>query len=206
MKKSLFTKLAVLGAVVVLFTSCAKVPQVDIDNAKAAIEAAKAAEANRYVPADFNKAQDTLNAALAAVENQKSKFALFRSYKESKKLLVSTVNLANKAKENAAIRKEQVKQEVMQSLTDAQTLVTEIKELITKAPKGKEGKAALEAIQADLALVEASLTEVTTLANNGDYLTAQDKVNAAKVKATSLKTELEDAITKTKAAKGGHKK
>jgi hypothetical protein len=206
MKKSLFAKLAVLGAVVVLFTSCAKVPQVDIDNAKAAIEAAKAAEANRYVPADFNKAQDTLNAALAAVENQKSKFALFRSYKESKKLLVSTVNLANKAKENAAIRKEQVKQEVMQSLTDAQTLVTEIKELITKAPKGKEGKAALEAIQADLALVEASLTEVTTLANNGDYLTAQDKVNAAKVKATSLKTELEGAIAKTKAAKGGHKK
>ena len=60
----------------------------------------------------------------------------------------------------------------------------------------KEGKEALEAIQSDLALFEASLAEVSTLIAGGDYLTALDKVKAAKEKATSLKTELEEAIAR----------
>lgn len=188
--------IAGLGAIAILATSCAKVPQPEIDAAKAAVEAAKAAEANRYIPAEFNALNDSLNTALTIVEEQKSKFALFRSYKTAKAKLVATTALAEKVKENAGIRKEQVKAEVQQSMTDAMTLVEEVKALILKAPRGKEGKEALEAIQNDLTLVEASLTEVSTLVNNGDYLTAQDKVNAAKEKAASLKMELEEVIAK----------
>jgi len=74
--------------------------------------------------------------------------------------------------------------------------VEEVKALILKAPKGKEGKEALEAIQGDLALVEASMAEVATLLNNGDYLTALDKVKAANEKAGGLKAELEEVIAK----------
>jgi hypothetical protein len=196
MKKSFALMIAGLGAIAILATSCAKVPQPEIDAAKAAVEAAKAAEANRYIPAEFNALNDSLNTALTIVEEQKSKFALFRSYKTAKAKLVATTALAEKVKENAGIRKEQVKAEVQQSMTDAMTLVEEVKALILKAPRGKEGKEALEAIQNDLTLVEASLTEVSTLVNNGDYLTAQDKVNAAKEKAASLKMELEEVIAK----------
>ena len=188
--------IAGLSAIAILATSCAKVPQPEIDAAKAAVEAAKAAEANRYVPAEFNALNDSLNTALTIVEEQKSKFALFRSYKTAKAKLVATTALAETVKTNAGVRKEQVKAEVQQSLTEAMTLVEEVKALILKAPRGKEGKEALEAIQNDLTLVEASLTEVSTLVNNGDYLTAQDKVNAAKDKAASLKMELEEAIAK----------
>jgi len=77
-------------------------------------------------------------------------------------------------------------------------LIEDVKNLITKAPRGKEGKAAIEAIQGDLAIVEASLAEVSTLVNNGDFLTAQDKVNAAYQKAGDLKLELEDVIAKVR--------
>ena len=87
---------------------------------------------------------------------------------------------------------------LQQAMADANTLVQEVKDLIAKAPRGKEGKAALEAIQNDLTLVEASLTEASTLVNNGDYLTAQDKVNAAVDKANGLKSELEEAIAKVR--------
>lgn len=201
MKKNFFMMIAGLAAIAILATSCAKVPQVEIDAAKAAVEAAKVAEADRYVPAEFNALQDSLNTALTIVENQKSKFALFRSYKEAKAKLLNVINLANTVKENAGIRKEQMKQEVQQKITETTTLVEEVKTLITKAPRGKEGKQVLDAIQSDLALVEASLAEVTTLVNNGDYLTAQDKVNAAKTKVEGLKAELEEAI-----AKKGYKK
>lgn len=188
--------LASLAVLAFLFTSCAKLPEMEMTNAKAAVEAAKAAEADRYVPAEYRAVQDSLNVAMTEVENQKSKFALFRSYKKVTVKLNNVVTLANTVKENAGIKKEEVKNQAQQALAEATTLVAEVKDLIVKAPKGKEGKEALEAIQSDLALVEASLAEVSTLINNGDYLTALDKVKAANDKAASLKAELEEAIAK----------
>ncbi len=196
MRKNVVLTLASLAAMAILFTSCAKLPEAEIANAKAAIEAAKAAEADRYVPAEFKALNDSLNVAMTEVENQKSKFALFRSYKKVTVKLNNVVTLGNTVKENAGIRKEEVKNEASEVLAQANTLVTEVKDLILKAPKGKEGKEALEAIQSDLALVEASLAEVNTLMNNGDYLTALDKVKAAGEKAAGLKAELEEAIAK----------
>lgn len=188
--------LASLAVLAFLFTSCAKLPEMEMTNAKAAVEAAKAAEADRYAPAEYRAVQDSLNVAMTEVENQKSKFALFRSYKKVTVKLNNVVTLANTVKENSGIKKEEVKNQAQQALAEATTLVAEVKDLIVKAPKGKEGKEALEAIQSDLALVEASLAEVSTLINNGDYLTALDKVKAANDKAASLKAELEEAIAK----------
>jgi len=198
MKRNLFMMLIGLSAIMVLTTSCAKLPQEDLDAATASVEAAKAAEAHRYLPAEFNALQDSMNKVNTMIEAQKSKFALFRSYKEVKTLLGTITTMGATLKEDAAVRKEEVKNEVQTALTETTTLIEEVKALITKAPRGKEGKAALEAIQTDLAGVEASLTEVSTLVNNGDYLTAQEKVNAAKTKTESLKAELEEAIAKTK--------
>lgn len=196
MKRNLMLSLAAMFAMVIMFSSCAKVPEVEITNAKAAVEAAKAAEADRYVTAEYRALNDSLNVAMTEIETQKSKFALLRSYKKANAMLANVMTLSNTVKENAGIRKEEVKNQAQQSLAEATTLVAEVKDLITKAPKGKEGKEALEAIQNDLVLVEASLGEVSTLINNGDYLTAVDKVKAANDKAASLKTELEEAIAK----------
>ena len=198
MKRNYLMMLAGVSVIALMMTSCAKVPRMEIDAAKASVEAAKTAEANRYVPDEFNALQDSLNTAMTMVETQKSKFAMFRSYKASKAKLESVVAQATTVKENASVRKEEVKNEVQTTMTETSALVEEVKVLITKAPRGKGGKAAIEAIQGDLAIVEASLTEVSTLVNNGDYLTAQDKVNAARQKAESLRQELQDAIAKTR--------
>jgi hypothetical protein len=196
MKRNILLTITALAGMAIIFTSCAKLPEVEMTNAKAAVEAAKAAEADRYVPAEYRAVQDSLNVCMTEVENQKSKFVLFRSYKKVTVRLNNVITLANTVKENAGIRKEQVKAEAQQTLAEATTLVEEVKALILKAPKGKEGKEALEAIQSDLALVEASLAEVNTLLTSGDYLTALDKVKASKDKAASLKTELEEAIAR----------
>lgn len=187
-----------IGAVMMLTTSCAKMPQDELDAANASVEAAKAVEAHRYLAADFNALQDSMNKATTMIETQKSKFSLFRSYKDAKALLAEVTTMATTLKDDAIVRKEEMKNEVQTTLTETNTLVGEVKALITKAPRGKEGKAALEAIQTDLAGVEAALTEVATLVNNGDYMTAQEKVNAAKAKTEALKAELEEAIAKTK--------
>ncbi|HQQ13036.1 MAG TPA: hypothetical protein PK855_07730, partial [Bacteroidales bacterium] len=96
----------------VLFTSCAKAPEVEITNAKASIEATKAVEAERYVPAEFKALQDSLNVALLEVENQNAKFALFRSYKKATATLNNVMSLSEQVKTNAATRKEEVKNQL----------------------------------------------------------------------------------------------
>ena len=53
MKKGLL-KLVAFSVLVVTLASCAKAPQAEIDAANVAIEAAKTAGADRYVPESFN--------------------------------------------------------------------------------------------------------------------------------------------------------
>ena len=198
MKKGLL-KFVALGVLVLTFTSCAKAPQAEIDAANAAIEQAKSAGADRYVPASFNAANDALKSGLAAVEEQNSKFALFRNYDAAKTTLASVSELAKKAEDETAARKEDLKTEVNQDLTDLNTLITQDKEMLAKAPKGKEGKAALEAIGQEISAVETVATEVTSgVENNEDILTLSEKVKPALEKAKSINTELSDVMAKVR--------
>jgi len=197
MKKTIISISAVV-LMALMISGCAKVPQVELDAAKAAIETLKGAEVNRYMPAEFNALQDSFNEATAAVETEKSKFFLTRSYKEITEKLNGITASIEDLKTKSEERKAQVRDEVQAAITEVTNLVAENKTLLKKAPKGKEGKAALEAIQNDITVIEASLTEVNTLVTNGDYLTAQDKINAAKAKATSIMEELKAAIAKVR--------
>jgi hypothetical protein len=201
MKKGLL-KLIALSVLVITFASCAKPPQEAIDAANAALEQAKSAGADRYVPASYNAANDALKAALAAVEEQKSKFALFRNYDAAKTSLTSVSDMAKKAVDETAARKEALKAEVTQAVTDLNTLIAQDKEMLKKAPKGKEGKAALEAIGQEISAVEAVATDVSSgLASNADILTLSEKVKPAVEKAKSINTELTDVMAKVKGGK-----
>jgi hypothetical protein len=175
---------------------CAKVPQETVDAAKAALDAAKAAEADRYLADQFNAAQDSLNAAMAEIETQNSKFALTRNYDRAKALLESVISAANAAKDGVAAKKEEVKAEAQSLLTSAQAAVEEVKKLMAKAPRGKEGREVLEQMQAELSGVESSWAEANNALNSGDFLGARDKAKAAADKLASLKQELEDAISR----------
>lgn len=179
------------------FASCSKAPEVELASAKTAVETVKTSEAERYVPAEFKALQDSLNVAMLEIETQNAKFSLFRNYKKATASLLAVTSMSETVKQNAETRKEEVKNQAQQALAEATALVTEVKDLLASAPKGKEGKEALEAIQGDVVLVESFLAEVSTLINSGDYLTAVDKVKAASEKAAALKTELEEAIAKT---------
>jgi len=194
--KKLVLNLMAISAIVLLFAGCAKVPEETITAAQAAVDSAKMAEADRYLPQDFMALQDTLKAAMANVEEQKSKFFLSRNYDHAKQMLESVISGAATLKQNTETKKAEVRQAVQDTLAAVQTVLTEDKDLLTKAPKGKEGKAALEQIQNDITVIESSLNEVNTLLTNGDFLTAQDKVNAAKQKADSINAELKEAYKK----------
>jgi hypothetical protein len=203
MKKGLL-KLVAFSFLVVTLASCAKPPVAEIEAAKASIESAKTAGADRYVPESFNAASEALKSAEAAVAEQDSKFALFRNYDAAKTTLASVATLSTKAVDETTAKKAALKAEVTQAVTDLTTLITDNKALLAKAPKGKEGKAALEAIGQEIAVVETVNTEVTAgLANNEDILTLSEKIKPAVEKAKAINTELTDVIAKVK---GGKKK
>jgi hypothetical protein len=197
MKKTLLQILAVV-LFAALATSCAKLPQAELDAAKAAIESAKVMETNRYLADEFVALEDSLNAANVAIEAQKSKMFLSRDYKSIKEQLVAIATDVEALKARTEERKAQVRTEVQDTLVVLTALIEENKTLLAKAPKGKEGKAALEAIQNDITVLEASVAEINTLITNGDYMTAQDKTTASKVKAEAIKEELMNAISKTR--------
>ncbi len=193
MKNKLLAGLVTLGLITVL-AGCSKMPKAEMDAAKAAIDQAKAAGADMYLPADFAAVQDSLNMITEKIEKQKS--GLFHNFGNAKIQLDSLTVMAKRVQDNTEIRKNQVKQETQTTLADVKLLLEQNKVLLSEAPKGKEGTAALQAIKADISIIESAVTEANAMMAKGDYLTTLDKVKATKEKAASINQELKDAIAK----------
>ena len=84
-------------------------------------------------------------------------------------------------------------------MAEIATVIAANKELLKKAPRGKDAKAALEQINQEIAVVETAASEVTaSLAAGEDFLTLRDKINPAKEKANAIKAELEEVVAKKK--------
>jgi len=198
MKNKVLMGLAAI-AMVAFLSSCGKVPQAKVDATNAAITAAQTAEAAVYVPAEFAAVQDSMKAINAAIEVQKSK--LFKKFGPISIKLDETLAAANKAGADAAVKKEEVKKGVEASMVAVKAVMEENKTLITKAPKGKEGAAVLEAMKTDMTTIEASVAEAQAAYDKGAFMDALNKVKAANERAVGINTELKDAIAKVKGKK-----
>lgn len=199
MKNRFFASIAFLGLTTLVLTSCSSVPQVEIDAANAAIEQAKSAGADVYVHENFVSLQDSLNSAMVIIEAQKSKF--FSDYTTAKDYLAVVTQYAAEVQQLAEIRKEEVSVEAQNTIAEVKALVESNRQLVLEAPKGKEGAAALVAINGEIDAVEASINEANTLLETGDYIATLDKANVAKAKASAINTELTEVIAKHKTNK-----
>ena len=190
--------IAAMG-VAVLFSSCQKAPEAEVAAATAAIQEVKDAGADLYVPEAYQGLVDSMKSANEKIEVAKAKW--FPNYTKAKELLTYVSTTATDVKAKSEARKVELKAETEAMIGEVKTLIADNTALIAKAPRGKEGREALEAIKADLAVAETTVTEVEALLANGDLIGSNDKIKAAKEKATSIKAELEEAIAK----KGGKK-
>ncbi len=192
--KKIIRLFGVVLTLVVITTACNKVPQVELDAAVAAVSEAKAAGADIYLPEKFNALNDSMNAVNEAIEVQKSK--LFGKYKDIKVKLASYTEQAAALQAETAVRMEEIKAEVAASIQEINNQLAANKELLAKAPKGKEGKAAIEAIEGELSVIESSVAEISSLLEGGNLLGAQSKANAAKEKGNNINAELTEVIEK----------
>jgi hypothetical protein len=193
MKNKVLMGLAAI-AMVAFLSGCGKVPQAKIDATNAAIESAKVAEANVYVPAEFAAVQDSMKAINAAVEVQKSR--MFKKFGPVTVKLDETLASAEKAQANAVAKKAEVKKEVETLIAGMKTVIEENKKLFVRAPRGKDGAQVLEAMKTEMATVETSVTEAQAMYDKGSYMDASNKVKAAKETADKINGELKDAIKK----------
>lgn len=193
MKKSLFFSLV---AIMLIAAGCGSVPQADIDATNASVEAAKAAQADIYAPEQLKTVTDSLAVVMQGIETEKSK--LMKNFDAYKTQLEGLKVEADKIAAEVPAMKEAAKNEAIAGLDSLKVNLDAAKQLLAKAPKGKEGKAVLDEISTELSVIETTVTEIsTTLAGeNVNYKQELDKVNAAQKSVADINTELSEAIAK----------
>ena len=177
-----------------LLGGCKKVPQAELDAASLALQQAKSAGADVYLVADYQALQDSLNVIKVSFETQKGR--IFRNYKEPKQKLTDVSAKASELVNKTETRKTEIKNEVQSTQNSVMNIMAENNKLLAMAPRGKEGKQAIDAITSDLNMINASVNDVPVLLENGELLSAQTKINAAQQKAAEINTELKTVVEK----------
>jgi len=193
MRMRFFLLLISMLIVTGLIIGCGSVPQEKVNEAKAALEAAKNAEADRYVPDRYNAAKSALDGAMAEVNKQDSKL-MFKSFDDAVKMLDNSIKLSQEAQQAAVDRKEELRQELPLLMEQFDDALKQVKTLMRRAPRSKESLMALQSIQNDLDNLQNIPASANNAIQNGDYIGAYNSVKGGMDKANALINELNRAI------------
>jgi len=193
----LLSKLTLAIVAALLVSACAKAPDMAVTDARNALTAARDAEADQYLPDLYTAAADSFAAAEAEIEAQNARNAFTRNYDRAEALLTFVNETAQSAQDGVAEQKEVVRTENEAVFAEAEAALARVASLMTQAPRGKDGAAALASIGEDAALASASIQEAKAAQAEGDFIRAGAIASAALEKALALAGELERAIEAT---------
>jgi len=171
------------------FVGCDDVPQQEIDDANAALDAARKAEADKYVPDMFNAAKQALDGAMKAVQEEES--AMFSNFDEARTLIATAKSAADEAAAAVPAKKEEVKQAAEAALAAIPAEVKATEKMWRSAPRGKGTREALAMMKDEIARTAAMQSQVQAALDGGDYLGAQQKAQEITGKLKSLQNELQ---------------
>jgi len=198
MSSKLFRFAICIAALVAISAGCAKAPEELVTSTRSVIDSVQVAEVEKYAPEQYKAAKDSLAVAMAEIEKQNAKFALTRKYNKAEVQLKAAGDLARTAAQQAVANKARMKAEAEDMMAQMTTALAEAKTLIDQAPRGKEGRAALELIKSDVAALEMTATEVSAAMAKEDFIGAREMARAGLEKIQALNTELKTAIEKKK--------
>jgi hypothetical protein len=202
--KQLF-RLLVIGLVgAFLLSGCAKAPTVEMNDSKAAVEAATNADTQTYAKDELAKLTSDLEAANTEVKTQDDKF-LFKNFDKAKQMLAAVKTDAEAVKAEAAKKKEEAKQAAIAAQGEAKAAIDAANALLAEAPTGKETKQDIEAFKADLTGLTDSLTGLQQSIDQEKYADASSNAAAIKEKANNVSAQITAALEKVKAKKGKKK-
>lgn len=192
----------IAGVATILFIGCAQPPTEQLGAAQKAVDAAKAAGATEYAKEDFTALEQQFVLAKDELAKQEKALSIFRSYTDADKMLIKVVESSGHVAAKAAQNKEAAKTAALAMEKEAQKIMASAKDLMAKAPTGKE-RAAVETIKQDLSGLEMSVGAVRQLIEKEDYLGAEIQAKALKEKVVAVSGETQNAIDKAKGKKPG---
>lgn len=194
MRRTTVKMLLVALALSVFLIGCAKKPETEINNTKAALDAAIQEGAEKYAKEEAKLLNDDLSAAMDEIKVQDEKF--LKNYDKAKEMLASVQAKADSLKAEIPARKEKAKNDAQAALDAAKTAVADANALLAKAPRGKGTMADIEALKADAAGLGDAIVEAETLMTSEEYFAAADKANGIKDKAAEVSAQITAALEK----------
>jgi len=163
-------------------TACESPPSKEMDQAQGAIDAARAAGADRYAKVEYAAATDALKRSQDAVAQ--------RDYRQALNEALDSREHAQNAAREAADTKAQLRAEVERELAEIAILVAQANTRLATATRSRAPARTLEAQRRALAAVGESVQKAGDAAGTGDYLTAQAALKGSKAKVTEVLTAL----------------
>ena len=199
MRLSLLLALAV--AVSLSFVGCASAPTAEINATKAAVAAAQTDDIRTYAPDSLKTAEDTLAKATGEVQTQDGKNGFSRDYKAASELLKQAKDEATKAQADAQANKVKAKADAEALIAGLSAQLADAKKALATAPKGKDTKAELEALQNDLKSADEAAAAASTAVSQEKYMEALGQAKTAKAKADGVIEQVTAAKAKIKGRK-----
>ncbi len=182
--------------VIALIISCGKLPQTQIDTAKAALDSLIAHGADKILPEDFSVLQDNLDDALKMVEAQNSK--MFKSFGDAKEKLAGVIDDAEDLAKKNDERKAALLEEIEDLIKEIGTINNDSKNMIPKTGNVTSQQLVL---RKEAYAVDSSLDEIRTMVEENDLVVALEKLEELQKEAERINSELKVVKTTTKPVK-----
>lgn len=190
----------IVAAVMILAPGCAKAPTAELEQARAALAEAEAADAVGYAPEEWDEARSALTAAEAEIEQQGQKFALTRSYSTSTELLNQATERAVAAIEAARVAEEDARTESAALLGDLRESMQMASTLLADAQgcsrRPKDFALDLASLQGQIDGMNTETATVQSVIDSEDYRSASSQAVALSERSLALITDMQGALNK----------
>ncbi|MGD0101803.1 MAG: hypothetical protein ABSC60_15785, partial [Acidobacteriota bacterium] len=154
-----------------------------------------------YAPDSLKTAEDTLAKATEEVQTQDGKSSFSRDYKAASEFLKQAKDAAAKAQTDAQANKAKTKADAETLIAGLATQLADAKKALATAPKGKDTKAELEALQNDLKSADEAAAAASAAISQEKFMDALGQAKAAQAKADGVIEQVAAAKAKIKGRK-----
>jgi hypothetical protein len=160
----------------VLVTACGDPPNKEMDQAQGAIDAARAAGADRYASTEYTAATEALKRAQDAVAQ--------RDYRQALNEALDSREHAQNAAREAADTRAQLRGEVERDMAQIAALIAEANSRLAAATRTRVPRRVLDAQRKELAAVDLSVQKAGAAMRADDYLAARTALQGVKERIT----------------------
>ena len=160
---------------IALVAACAEPPNNEINQAQGAIDAARAAGADRYADSEFTAATTALNQANDAVTQ--------RDYRQALNFALESREHAQNAAREAAENRARIRGEVERSMAEIAALLAQANVRLDDAERARVPRQTLRAARQSLAQINAAVQKAGEAIKADDYGGAQPALRGVKERA-----------------------